>query len=111
MTVRIMLTDAYENALGRVEDFIFATTGDEKILEIFWRNHDNALRFIAENPQTPATHPATGDQSWPFGEGHYRVFFKHIITQKLVYMTHVIDNRQANLEIYPGNSMPTYGEE
>ncbi|MCX6109376.1 MAG: hypothetical protein NTZ90_07210 [Proteobacteria bacterium] len=108
MTTRIVLTDAYNDALSRIEDFIFGVAEDMAALENFWRFHDDALRFIADNPKTPAAHPATGDQSWPFGDGRYRVFFKHVAAQSVVYMTHIIDNRQVNLEIYPGNSLPTY---
>lgn len=111
MTARIVFTDGYDDALSRIEDFIFGTAEDMTMLERFWRIHDDALRFIAENPATPAAHPATGDQSWPFGDGRYRVFFKSVTAQKTVYMTHIIDNRQANLEIYPGNSLPTYDED
>lgn len=111
MTLRIVLTDAYDKALSDIEDYIFGHAADIGSLQSFWQAHDEALRFISENPQTAAIHPTTGDQSWPFGEGRYRVFFKHVLAQKIIYMTHIIDNKQANLEIYPGNSLPTYDED
>lgn len=111
MTLKIILTDAYDKALRDIEDYIFGHTSDIGSLQSFWQTHDESLHFIWENPQTAAIHPATGDQSWPFGNGRYRVFFKHVPTQKIIYMIHIIDNKQANLEIYPGNSLPTYDEE
>lgn len=111
MTAKLVLTDAYDDTLTNIEDFIFGCADDMASLQVFWMAHDDALRFIAENPSTPAIHPTTGDQSWPFGDGRYRVFFKYVASKKIVYMTHIIDNRQANLEIYPGNSLPTYNED
>ena len=76
--------------------------------------HDHALKFLVSNPETPAIHPETGDQSWVFSDGRYRLFFKVIQNQKSetnIYLTHIIDNRQLNKEVYPGNSMPTYDED
>jgi hypothetical protein len=48
-----------------------------------------------------------------FSDGRYRLFFKVINNQDdiKIYFTHIIDNRQANLEVYPNNSLPTYYEE
>jgi hypothetical protein len=67
------------------------------------------LEFLKENPATPALHPQTGDQSWPFGEGRYRLFFK--ITAEKIYLLDLIDNRMSNLKIYPSNSITTYHED
>jgi hypothetical protein len=108
--MRIVLTDAYERELTRIEDFIFSAADDVSVVEGFIALHDDALAFIAANPKTPAVHPATGDQSWIFGNGRYRVFFKIVGEGRkaTLFMTHIIDNREANLSVYPGNSLPTY---
>lgn len=111
---KIIFTEAYEDALGKIEDFIFYSSQQEiAVLEWFWDEQDHALQFIVENPQIPAVHPATGDQSWPFADGRYRIFFKYIThaESNAVYLTHIIDNRQANLKVYSGNKMPTYDED
>jgi hypothetical protein len=109
---KIIFTEAYERALGDVENFLFSTTQDLVVLESFLKEHDKVLNFICENPTAPAVHPATGDQSWPFGDGRYRLFFKFIRNESgyFIFMTHLIDNRQANLQVYPGNKMPTFDE-
>jgi len=109
---RIVFTEPYQNALCCIEDFLFSTSQDLKVVESFWTDHDRVLNFISENPMTPAVHPATGDQSWPFAEGRYRLFFKVIkdANPPTIYLTHIIDNRQANLSVYPGNKMPTFDE-
>ncbi len=109
---QIIFTEAYEQVLDVIEDFIFTSSQDEGALERFWHEHDQAIRFITENPKTPAAHPATGDQSWPFADGRYRLFFKYVMTPKtkVVYLTHIVDNRRANLKIYPRNKLPTYDE-
>lgn len=97
----------------QIEDFILESTKSIEMVERFLDEHDRVLTFIEHNPTTPAVHPATGDQSWVFGDGRYRLFFKSVNSgaDLLVYLTHVIDNRQANLTIYPNNSIPTYTEE
>ena len=79
----------------------------------FLDEHDEALQFIAENPHTPAVHPVTGDQSWNFSDGRYRIFFRcvEVASETTVYLLHVIDKKESNLDIYPGNKIPTYDEE
>ena len=103
----------YEKSLSVIEDFIFETTQNIKHIENFLNEHDETLNFIAQNPSTPAIHTTTGDQSWIFREGRYRIFFKVISApnEVKIYLTHIIDNRQANFKIYPNNSLPTYYEE
>ena len=109
---KIVFTEPYENALFCIEDFLYSSSEDKQIVDLFWTDHDQVLKFISENPTTPAVHPATGDQTWPFADGRYRLFFKVIRDTKdsTIYLTHIIDNRQANLSIYPGNKMPTFDE-
>ena len=112
--IRVVFTPAYEEAVSAIEDFLFESARELAVLEWFWDQHDRTLRFIRENPATPAAHPATGDQSWPFGDGHFRLFFKLVEgadDYKTLYLTHIIDNRQANTKVYPGNKLPTYEEE
>ena len=103
----------YEKSLSTIEDFIFESTQSLEQLESFLNEHDEILDFIAQNPTTPAIHPTTGDQSWIFGDGRYRLFFKAVEGKEnlKIYLIHIIDNRQANLEVYPNNTLPTYYEE
>jgi plasmid stabilization system protein ParE len=108
--MKIILTEAYERALEQIEDFIFTGSHDVELVERFLHDHDVALQFLLDNPGTPAVHPVTGDQSWMFGEGRYRVFFRVVLNgpSSAIYMVHIIDNRAANLAVNPGNSLPTY---
>ena len=105
-------TRNYEAALTRIEDYILATTESIEFVERFLDEHDRALRFIEQNPNASATHPATGDQSWIFGDGRYRIFFKVKRDETILsfYLIHLIDNRESNEEIYPGNKIPTFEE-
>lgn len=107
---KVFLTPVYENRLREIEDFIFTST-DKNILyvEKFLEEHDQVLEFLKENPNTPAPHPQTGDQSWPFGNGRYRLFFK--IVGSSIYLLDIIDNRMSNQKIYPNNRLPTYNED
>jgi hypothetical protein len=108
--MKIILTEAYERALEQIEDFIFAGSHQIELVERFLHDHDLALQFLLDNPDTPAVHPVTGDQSWVFGDGRYRIFFRVVINRQsgAINMVHIIDNRAANLAVYPGNSLPTY---
>lgn len=111
---KILFTDVYEKRLSGIEEFIFETTGSFEVLGKFLDEHDRALAFISNNPGTPAPHSATGDQSWAFGDGRYRLFFKAVSDKNqniTIYLTHIIDNRQANRDVYPNNSMPTFHED
>ena len=73
---------------------------------------DRALRFIEANPNTPAIHPITGDQSWPLGDGRYRLFFRLKKDMPLIiFMADIIDNKKANLPLYPEHKIPTYTED
>lgn len=110
---KIYFSKNYEKCLSAIEDFIFESTQNMGLLEEFLNKHDDALNFIAQNPTTPAIHPTTGDQSWIFGEGRYRLFFKVTNSKEEVkiYFIHIIDNRQANLKVYPNNTLPTYFED
>lgn len=100
----------YEASLRAIEDFIFHSTGDIRLAERFLDEHDQALTFVANNPEAAAFHAETGDRSWLFGNGKYRLFFlvdpNRVNT--LILLTDIIDNRQINLNIYPGNSLPTF---
>lgn len=111
---RFVFTENYHAALERIEDHIFSSNdGSIELVERFLDEHDKALQFIQQNPDTPAIHPVTGDQSWVFGDGRYRIFFKAVQnrTDLVVYLIHLIDNRESNVEIHPGNKIPTYDEE
>ena len=110
---KFYFSKSYEKSLSVIEDFIFDSTQSIDLIESFLNEHDETLNFIAQNPSTPAVQPTTGEQSWIFGDGRYRLFFKVINNQDdiKIYFTHIIDNRQANLKIYPSNSLATYYEE
>lgn len=110
MTVRTFVTKNYLNTLSKIEDFIWEQTESEEALESFLQEHGRIRTFIEQNHQTPAPHPETGDQSWPFSNGRYRVFFKSVKREEDVhiYFLDLIDNRMLNKKIYPDNTLPTY---
>jgi hypothetical protein len=108
--VKIILSATYQKRLGEIEDFIWESSGESILpLEAFLSSHDSILEFLKLNPTTPVYHPQTGDQSWPFSDGRYRLFFK--FNGKEIELLDLIDNRMSNLKIYPGNVLPTYSEE
>ncbi len=108
--VKIILSDAYQIRMGEIEDFIWESSGKSILaMEAFLSSHDNILEFLKQNPTTPAYHPKTGDQSWPFSDGRYRLFFK--FNGKDIELLDLIDNRMSNLKIYPNNVLPTYNED
>jgi hypothetical protein len=107
---KTILTATYLKRLGEVEDFIFESSGKNiSEVERFLEEHERVLEFIRDNPTTPAIHPQTGDQSWPFSDGRYRLFFK--ATASEVNLLDLIDNRMANIKVYTNNSLPTYFED
>jgi len=107
---RIILSDTYLKRLGEIEDFIWESSGRNVLaVETFLVAHDHTMEFLKDNPKTPSPHPQTGDQSWPFGDGRYRLFFK--FNSKDIELLDLIDNRMSNLEIYPNNVLPTYNED
>jgi len=111
MAIRFFFTESYNRTLESLEDFILESTGEISQVEAFLKEHDRVLTFIEHNPRTPAIHPVTGDQSWVFGEGRYRVFFVSTLStpgEGTGFLTHIIDNRQVNLAVCPENSLPTY---
>jgi hypothetical protein len=106
----IFITPAYERRLSLVEDFILASTENSlSALEKFLDEHDSVLDFLKLNPTTAGPHPQTGDQSWPFGDGRYRLFFK--LVGERIYLLDLIDNRMSNPQVYPENLLPTYDED
>ena len=106
---QIKVTKKYLETLTEIEDFIFEQTKSIEELEKFHAEHDRVKEFIKQNPNTPAPHPATGDQSWPFSNGRYRLFFKVVKREvTLIYLLDLIDNRMLNNKVYPNNSIPTY---
>ena len=71
----VLITSSYQKKLTDIENFVWESTEKNRdLLEEFLTDHDKVLDFIKENPKTPAPHPQTGDQSWPFGNGRYRLF-------------------------------------
>lgn len=114
MSVEIKVTAVYLKSLQEIEDFIWKTSDKNiSVIEKFLDEHERMQIFVKENPYIPAPHPSTGDQSWPFGSGRYRVFFKVVETgtQTIIYFLDLIDNRMLNNKVYPNNSMPAYDVE
>ncbi len=89
------------------------SSGSLKHVEQFLDAHDDALKFIDGNPKTAAIHPVTGDQSWVFGDGRYRIFFRTVERSAgmEIFLIHIIDNRRLNRDVYPENTIPTYEED
>ena len=110
---KFFFSENYNKRMEEIEDFIFQSTGSIEQVSLFLDEHDRILKFIEYNPKTLAVHPVTGDQSWVFGDGRYRLFCR--VVQHAgdinVYLTHVIDNRRLNMNVYPANSIPTYEED
>ncbi len=107
---KIIVSRVYKDKLSDIENFIYESSGNAySAVDAFLTEHDSVLEFIKNNPSTPASHPQTGDQTWPFGDGRYRIFFK--FNGERIDLLDVIDNRMSNLKIYPGNSLPTYFED
>ena len=107
---KIVLTSSYQKKLSEIEDFVWESSEHSvAAMDTFLTAHDNALEFLKDNPTTPAPHPQTGDQSWPFGDGRYRLFFKY--DGQNILLLDLIDNRMSNLKVYPNNSIPSYNEE
>lgn len=111
---KVIFTDSFSRELARVEDHIFESTGDVALVERFLEEFDRVLAFLSNNPSTPSPHPITGDQSWVMADGRYRLFFRMVRGpdgETTLFMVHIIDNKQANLDVYPGNQLPTYEED
>lgn len=113
IVAKVIFTESFNRALEQIEDYIFESTGELEHVSRFLDEMDRVVLFISHNPNTPAPHPVTGDQSWVMGDGRYRLFFKVVANtgEIAIFATHIIDNKQVNLEIYPNNTLPTYEEE
>lgn len=111
---KVIFTDNFNRALEQIEDHIFESTGNLESVNHFLDELDRVILFISHNPNTPAAHPVTGDQSWVMSDGRYRLFFKVVMPVSgdvTLFITHIIDNKQINLDVYPNNTLPTYEEE
>lgn len=108
--IKLLTTDGYVAKLLEIQAFIYEQTGSLEQVQKFHDEHDRVKEFIKQNPTTPAPHPNTGDQSWPFSNGRYRIFIKVVSEDGLtyVYLLDLIDNRMMNKDVYPNNSMTTY---
>ena len=107
---KVIISNAYQKRLREIEDFIWESSGNSFLaMDSFLTAHEQALEFLKDNPTTPAIHPQTGDQSWPFSEGRYRLFYKFVNNK--INLIDLIDNRMSNLKIYPNNLLPTYSED
>lgn len=110
---KFIFSGNYNVNLERIEDFILKSTESIDSVSDFLDQHDKVLQFIEQNPTTASAHPTTGDQSWVFGDGRYRIFFKcaGIGSVLTIYLIHIIDNKELNKSVYPGNKIPTYDED
>lgn len=109
---KFVFSDSYNKNLERIENYILEAAESIDAVCEFLDQHDKVLQFIEQNPTTAAAHPTTGDQSWVFADGRYRVFFKcsGSGSDLVIYFIHIIDNKELNKNIYPGNKIPTYDE-
>ncbi len=110
---QFVFSENYNIQLERIEDYILQVAESIDKVSEFLDQHDQVLRFIEQNPTTAAAHPTTGDQSWIFCEGRYRIFYKCIDSKNslIIYLIHIIDNIELNKNIYPENKFPTYDED
>ncbi len=110
---KFIFTTNYNHNLERIEDYILTASDNINAVGEFLDEHDKAFQFIEQNPHTASPHPTTGDQSWLFGNGRYRLFFKCVQSAEFmtVYLIHIIDNKELNKNVYPKNSFPTYDED
>ena len=110
---KFIFSDNYNTNLERIEDYILESSESIDRVSEFLDEHDKILRFIEQNPTTASAHPTTGDQSWVFGEGRYRIFFKcaDSTAGMVINLIHIIDNKELNQSVYPGNKIPTYDED
>lgn len=109
---KFYFTKNYSKELERIEDFILESTESIELVEKFLDELDQTLEFTSQNPKAPAIHSTTGDQSWVFSDGRYRLFFKATGEDDAlqVFLLHIIENREANLKVYPEHNLPTYYE-
>ncbi len=110
---KFVLSDNYNKNLERIEDYILESSESIDSVSYFLDQHDKVLQFIEQNPTTASPHPITGDQTWVFDEGRYRIFFKcnGSGATLIINLLHIIDNKELNQSIYPGNKIPTYDED
>lgn len=109
---KLVFSDQYLANLSRIEDYFFMLAQSEEPVARFLNVHDRALSFIQENPLASPVSSLTGLRSRPFGGGRYRIFY-HLPANSTseIWMVDLIDNMQANIHIYPGNSIETYFED
>lgn len=108
--IQIVATKAYLDRLTEIEDFIYLSSPHKIIaVEKFLEAHVEVLEFIRNNPDTAPIHQFTQDQSWPFIDGIYRIFFKRIETT--IYLIDLKDNRAKNIEFYPSHKLISFDED
>jgi hypothetical protein len=107
--MNLIATETYLLRLTEFENYIFESSGQNiKKVESFLEEHDRVLNFIIENPNIPGIYENTGEKSWPFQNGRYRIFF--VIITENIYLLDLVDNKMSNMQIYPFNSIETYLE-
>ena len=101
--VRLKRSAQFEKSLSQIEDFIFSQRQRVEDVERFLDQIEHVTEFVRNNPKTPALDPKTGDRSWPFGEGDYRLYFANQETndEVIVLLSDVDASKAANLDRYP----------
>lgn len=108
--IQIVATKTYLDRLTEVEDFIHLSSPHKIIaVEKFLEAHEEVLEFIRKNPDAAPIHQFTQDQSWPFMDGVYRIFFKRIETT--IYLIDLVDNRAKNIDLYPSHELISFDED
>ena len=84
-------------------DEIFNQREEISDLEKFLNQFSSVIEFIRLNPFTPSTDHKTGDRTWPFNDGKYRLFYSVIERKEHieVLLTDIDANQAANLDRFP----------
>ena len=104
---KIKATPSFEIALNLIENFIFNTRKELSDLDKFLDQLSTVIEFIRNNPTTPNAEEKTGDRTWPFGEGKFRIFYLVSNTTDgiEVLLTDIDANKAANLDRFPDHKI------
>lgn len=104
-------TVQFDEDLERIEDHIYKSTESVPQVGKFLDAMDEAVAWIESNFDTPKAE-SSGDRSWPFfrdSKGKFRYRIAYILDKnKDIILKRVIDNREANLDLFPVHKLDTY---
>lgn len=111
--MKIVKTRQFDEDQTRIEDHIYNSTENIKLVERFLDELDSAVTWIQSNVATPKE-DHLGDRSWPFyrdnrGELRYRLKYLFVdMKPQKVFLKRIIDNREQNLDIYPMHKLDSF---